>query len=141
MTTLRYLYILVAISFGLLVHGCSPPLTQPLDQSPAIFFELAKKLSPGAAIVTPGPEHQRWSAYASPTYSIVVEVAEEEDVQKTVRVPFVSAMGLLDCSDSNPARSALRTSTATRSSRLMAPMAWFRPSQRCKEGSRYRLSG
>ena len=84
MATLRHIYILAALSFGLLAHGCSPPLTQPANQSPAIFFELEKELSPGAAVVTPGPEHQRWSAYASPTYSIVVEVAEEEDVQKTV---------------------------------------------------------
>lgn len=139
MRALRCSYVLTAISFALPAHCCPSPLNHPVDQSPEVFSELAADLSPGAAIVSPGlPEHERWQAYKSPTYSAIVEVAVEEDVQKTVCVP--PGCGRDGCSSANHARSASRINTATRSSPSTVPMAWSRPSRRCKGGSRYRSS-
>ena len=59
------------------------------DTDPSIFSQLAPQLSPGAAIILPDDAlfstHQRWQAYSSPTYSVVVEVATEADVGTVVR--------------------------------------------------------
>ena len=86
MALLHYLYIIAAFSFGLLGRCSDLQLIETHDQiCLGIFSELAAQLSPDADIVSPlRTEHQRWQAYKSPTYSVVVEVAVEEDVQKTV---------------------------------------------------------
>lgn len=53
-----------------------------------IFSELASRLSLGASVITTSDplmqKHQRWQAYSSPTYTVVVEVSVEEDVQEIV---------------------------------------------------------
>lgn len=71
----------VAIAFSLLVHfSCAYP---------NITKELGPLLSPGAAIVFPGsPEFlvatDRDNEEYPPTFSVIVEVATESDVQETV---------------------------------------------------------
>jgi len=53
------------------------------------FRELRPQLSPGASLVVPSDPlfadaSMRWQAYLRPTYSAVVEVATEADVQAVV---------------------------------------------------------
>lgn len=94
MAVLPYAPIFAAILFQLLGHCCHLQAKNPVDQNSAIFSELAADLSSDAVIVSPrATEHQRWQAYASPTYSVVVEVAVEEDVQRTVRVCLAGSDG------------------------------------------------
>jgi hypothetical protein len=71
----------VAIAFSLLIHfSCAYP---------NITKELGPLLSPSAAIVFPGSSEflvatDRDNEQDPPTYSVVVEVATESDVQETV---------------------------------------------------------
>ena len=56
---------------------------------PDILGELGPQLSPNAAIVLPNNTQfanltERWAVYAPPTFQAVVEVAIDQDVQKTV---------------------------------------------------------
>ena len=71
---------LVAIAFSLIHFSCAYP---------NITKELGPLLSPGAAIVFPGsPEFliatDRDNEEDPPTFSVIVEVATESDVQETV---------------------------------------------------------
>jgi hypothetical protein len=66
------------------------------DQTPMLFSpelnisaELGERLSPNAAIfraTDPGWSKAilRWNAFSPPTYTALVEVATEEDIQETV---------------------------------------------------------
>ncbi|KIM94075.1 hypothetical protein OIDMADRAFT_136488 [Oidiodendron maius Zn] len=87
---------LVAIAFSLIHFSCAYP---------NITKELGPLLSPGAAIVFPGsPEFliatDRDNEEDPPTFSVIVEVATESDVQETVRyansndIPFLATTGL-----------------------------------------------
>lgn len=113
MAFLRYLYIIAALSFELLGHCYCLQLNEPPDQiCLSTFSELAAQLSPDADIVSASyPEYERWQAYKPPTFSIIVEVAVEEDVQKTVSAASKLKLNL----DAHVpvSRSALRTSMAS----------------------------
>lgn len=86
MAALRYIYALSALSLGLLGNCSRLQSNEPNDRACSrTFSELAEQLSPGAEIVSPyRPEYERWQSYKPPRYTVVVEVAIEEDVQKTV---------------------------------------------------------
>lgn len=54
-----------------------------------ITTELGPRLSPGARIILPnGPDFanatRRWSPFAEPRFTVVVDVAAEQDVAETV---------------------------------------------------------
>lgn len=91
MVAIRSVPVFAALAAALLVQGLSPSFEYLVDRGSDIFSELGAQLSPNASIILPAdPLFQiagaRWQAYSSPTYSAVVEVAVEEDVQKTVRL-------------------------------------------------------
>jgi hypothetical protein len=90
MVAIRSVPVFAALASALLVRGLSPRFGYLVDRGSDIFSELGAQLSPNASIILPAdPLFQttgaRWQAYSSPTYSAVVKVAVEEDVQKTVR--------------------------------------------------------
>ncbi|PVH70236.1 FAD-binding domain-containing protein [Cadophora sp. DSE1049] len=104
MVAIRSVSVLAALAAALLVQGLSPSFEHVVDRGSNIFSELDAQLSPNASIILPAdPLFQtagaRWQAYSRPTYSAVVEVAVEEDVQKTVRfankysIPFLAVDG------------------------------------------------
>ncbi|KAK0638508.1 hypothetical protein B0T16DRAFT_338189 [Cercophora newfieldiana] len=69
----------------------------------SLFAELARQLSHDAALILPDDslfsQHLRWQQYLKPTYSAVVEVANEQDVSTVVRfankhsLPFLAVDG------------------------------------------------
>jgi hypothetical protein len=94
MTILQFLYIVVGVASALLLpdSGPRPELGYLVSRDSDIFSQLGNQLSPGASIIRQDDPrmqstYQRWQAYSMPTYSAVVEVTIEDDVQKTVRRP------------------------------------------------------
>ena len=59
-----------------------------------IASELGPRLSPDASIILPSSEEfaeaiLRWTEYRAPTFSAVVEVANEKDVQETMGISII----------------------------------------------------
>lgn len=89
--TMKFLPLLSAIA-GCLGSAHPPDTCLAAPLSPSLVSRLAAVLSPSATIVLPSSPlmqttHLRWQAYAKPTYSLVVEVATEQDVVATVPPP------------------------------------------------------
>lgn len=77
-----------------------PPFTcLAAPVAPSLLSSLAAQLSPNATLLLPTSPlmhntHLRWQAYAKPTYSVLIEVANEEDVVATVPSLFPASSPL-----------------------------------------------
>jgi hypothetical protein len=90
MVALSHLSTLTALAFPWFVWGQDGLVRYLAEREDNIFSVLQAQLSPNASIILPNnPQIQTaaefWDAYSEPSFQAIVEVTNEEDVQKTVR--------------------------------------------------------
>jgi hypothetical protein len=89
MVAVPYLSTFAALALPLLVPGKDSTAWYEPRSPSGVFDALRVQLSHDASIILPGDvlfqtSSSRWTAYSRPSYSAIVEVAGEEDVQATV---------------------------------------------------------